>query len=206
MASHSSPSASTPRRRPGGRNAGVAAAAHRAVLDLLVERPWSEVSLPQVADRAGVHHATVYRRWGTLQGLVVDAVITRFYTEPPIQDTGSLRSDLQALALRAVDTLTGPYNTALLGALAAVRTEADPGGGALPTDLGMRRRHVEVILQRSRDRGHSPPTADGVLDRVLGPLYARLLFGNPVTAELALDLVDRLLADHGGLPVRLPDL
>lgn len=169
----------------------VAVAAHRAVLDLLVEKPWSEVTLPQVAERAGIHHATVYRRWGTLQNLVVDAVITRFYTDPPIGDTGGLRSDLEALALRAVDTLTGPYSTALLGALAAVRTAADP----LPSDLGMRRQHVEAILERSRERGQDPPTADEVLDRILGPLYARLLFGTPVTAELALDLVDRLLAD-----------
>jgi AcrR family transcriptional regulator len=178
----------------------VTAAVHRAVLDLLVERPWSEVSLPRVAERAGVHHATVYRRWGTLQGLVVDAVITRFYTDPPIRDGGSLRSDLQALALRAVETLTGPHSTALLGALAAVRTEAGPGAAAPPTDLGMRRRHVEVILQRSRDRGYDPPTADNVLDRVLGPLYGRLLFGTPVTAELALELVDQLLADHNDPP------
>lgn len=172
-------------------------AAHRAVLELLVERPWSEVTLPQVAERAGIHHATVYRRWGTLQNLVADAVITRFYTDPPISDTGGLHSDLQALALRAVDTLTGPYNTALLGALAAVRVAAGPGGNPLPADLGMRRRHVEAILERSRERGQEPPTADEVIDRVLGPLYARLLFGTPITVELALDLVDRLLGDHG---------
>ncbi|HXT92366.1 MAG TPA: helix-turn-helix domain-containing protein, partial [Trebonia sp.] len=94
MASHLPQSVGEPRRRPGGRNAVVAEAAHRAVLELLVERPWSEVTLPQVAERAGIHHATVYRRWGTLQSLVVDAVITRFYTDPPIRDTGSLRSDL----------------------------------------------------------------------------------------------------------------
>jgi AcrR family transcriptional regulator len=174
----------------------VATAAHRAVLELLTEKPWSEVSLPQVADQAGIHRATVYRRWGTLQNLVADTVITRFYTDPPIQDTGSLRTDLQELAMRAVETLTGPYNTALLGALAAVRASAGPGNDPLPTDLGRRRHHVETILNRSRARGQAPPTPDEVLDRVLGPLYARLLFGTPITAELALDLVDQLLADR----------
>jgi AcrR family transcriptional regulator len=175
----------------------VAVAAHGAVLALLVEKPWSEVTLPQVAERAGIHHATVYRRWGSLHNLVVDAVITRFYTDPPVGDTGGLRSDLEALALRAVDTLTGPYSTALLGALATVRTAAGPGGNPSAADLGMRRRHVEAILERSRERGQHPPTADEVLDRVLGPLYARLLFGTPVTSALALDLVDRLLAECG---------
>lgn len=151
-----------------------------------------------MAERAGIHHATIYRRWGSLQNLVVDAVITRFYTDPPIRDTGGLRSDLEALALRAVDTLTGPYSTALLGALATVRVATGPGNDPLPADLEMRRHHVEAILERSRGRGQDPPAADEVLDRILGPLYARLLFGAPITAGLALDLVDRLVADCDG--------
>jgi AcrR family transcriptional regulator len=184
-----------PRRRPGGRNARVAVAAHQAVLELLVEKPWLEVSLPQVAERAGIHHATVYRRWGSLQNLVVDAVITRFYTDPPISDTGSLRGDLEALTMRAVETLTGPYSTALLGALASAASAGTPGDPT-PVELGWRRHHVEIILERSRERGQEPPTADEVLDLILGPIYARLLFGTPITADFALGLVDRLLGEQ----------
>jgi AcrR family transcriptional regulator len=173
----------------------IAVSAHQAVLELLVEKPWLEVSLPQVAERAGIHHATVYRRWGSLQGLVVDAVITRFYTDPPISDTGSLRGDLDALTLRAVETLTGPYSTALLGALASAASAGIPGDPT-PVDLGWRRHHVELILERSRQRGQDPPTTDEVLDLIFGPIYARLLFGTPITQEFALGLVDRLLGER----------
>ncbi|MEV1246343.1 TetR family transcriptional regulator [Nonomuraea sp. NPDC050022] len=59
-----------PVRRPGGRSARVRTAVHEAVLDLLRKEDWDSLSLARVAERSGVHQATLYRRWGTLGALI----------------------------------------------------------------------------------------------------------------------------------------
>ncbi|MFC7589155.1 TetR/AcrR family transcriptional regulator [Nonomuraea antimicrobica] len=58
------PSRSAGTVRPGGRTARVRAAVLEATQDELVERGFHELTMDQVAARAGVGKTTVYRRWG----------------------------------------------------------------------------------------------------------------------------------------------
>lgn len=192
MADEQAPAPGVPRRRPGGRNALVVAAARRAVLELLSEKSWSDITLAQVAERAGIHQATIYRRWGNFQGLVVDAMTTEFGRINPVRDTGSLRGDLEAFAIGSAEVLTGSYGYMFLRALVTIRTEAgldDP----LPEGVEQLRRAVEGALERARARGEATPSLDHVLECILGGLYFRLLFGSPNTPEVAHELVDRVL-------------
>ena len=65
-------------QRPGGRSARVRTAVHDAVLDLVAKNPWDPLTVALVAERSGVHQATIYRRWETLAGLLNDVVAARW--------------------------------------------------------------------------------------------------------------------------------
>ena len=60
--------------RPGGRTARTRAAVLAAVVGELAEHGWDQVSVESVAQRAGVHKTTVYRRWGDKNTLVTDVL------------------------------------------------------------------------------------------------------------------------------------
>jgi AcrR family transcriptional regulator len=79
------------RRRPGRpRSEAAERAILDAVLGLLGEGvPYGSLSMEQVATRAGVGKATVYRRWPSKESLVVDAVAALWQECPPPDLTGS---------------------------------------------------------------------------------------------------------------------
>lgn len=73
------------RRRPGRpRSEAAERAIFDAVLSLLAEGvPYGSLSMEQVAARAGVGKATVYRRWPNKETLVVDSMATLLQDCPP---------------------------------------------------------------------------------------------------------------------------
>jgi AcrR family transcriptional regulator len=102
------------RARPGGRSARVRAAVHQAVTDLISERGYGAFTVGDVAARAGVADSSIYRRWGSLENLLSDVVLTRLNTRSPMPDTGSLAGDLRAYAANVAREITGPDGLALL--------------------------------------------------------------------------------------------
>src|SRR5215213_7603578 len=92
-------------QRPGGRSARVRTAVHEAALELLEKHHWEELSIPQVAEASGVHQATIYRRWGTMSGLLNDVVDEWSSTAALLPDTGSLREDLRLYAAAVAKSL-----------------------------------------------------------------------------------------------------
>jgi AcrR family transcriptional regulator len=83
-----------PRGRP--RSAVADRAIIDAVLEELIESGIDGLSLEQVAQRAGVAKATIYRRWPNKEALVLDALVTVEEPLPELPGT-STRDDLVAL-------------------------------------------------------------------------------------------------------------
>src|SRR5580658_8453688 len=75
-------------RRPGGRSARNRAAVLDAAVELLAEASYDDLSMENIAARAGVHKTTVYRRWPTKADLVADAIRARSQAVVPLPDTG----------------------------------------------------------------------------------------------------------------------
>ena len=67
-----------------------------ATLQLMAERGVRDLRMDDVAERAGVGKATIYRRYGSKDELVSDAVAT-LVSDITIPDTGSTRAGLMAL-------------------------------------------------------------------------------------------------------------
>lgn len=171
------PPATTPAKttnpRPGGRAARVRAAVHRAVREMLAEEPAEALTLPLIAERAGVHPTTLYRRWGSIGDLLAEVATSRFSGadgDLVVPDTGSLRTDLESWTEGVVADLTDPEGIALL--------RAAIGAGGFASRACMIDRHAQLgaMLDRERARGGEVPEVDRAADALLGPLLYRAVF------------------------------
>ncbi|WP_433246265.1 TetR/AcrR family transcriptional regulator [Streptosporangium sp. CA-135522] len=182
-------------RRPGGRSVRVRAMAHQAVTDPVGERGYGNFTVGDVAARTGVADTSIYRRWGTLETLLMDVAVTWLTTTSPIPDTGSLDGDLRTYAANVARDITGPDGLAVLRLVIALSTAGQQGLHARDAFLAERARQLQVMLDRAGDRGEHPPDGLEILDHVLAPMYIRILFGaGPLTTAYVGGLVDRLPA------------
>jgi AcrR family transcriptional regulator len=165
---------------------------HDAVVSLLDEVAWEEITIPLIADRSGVHQATLYRRWGTTSAILNDAVSARFASAAPVPDTGSLREDL----LRYATMVAADMEKVLVPlVLRAAILEIRPGEPRQPSPAFLARiRELQAMLDRAARRGENPPTLDELLEVVVAPIYFRALFTTPMPVAESAHLVDRLLA------------
>jgi AcrR family transcriptional regulator len=181
-------------KRPGGRSARVSAAVHQAVTDLVSERGYGSFAVGDVAARAGVADTSIYRRWGSLEKLLSDVLLTRLEARSPMPDTGSLAGDLHTYAANVAREITGPDGLAILHLTIALTGNGHEGLQTRDDFLAERARLLQVMLDRAKERGENPPDALGVLDHIMAPMYIRVLFGiGPLTPEYVDGLVDRLL-------------
>src|SRR4030095_12401343 len=78
-----------PSARPGRpRSERAERAIIEATLDLLAEVGIAALSIEQVAARAGVGKATIYRRWPNKEALIIDAAASMKGPVPPIGGPG----------------------------------------------------------------------------------------------------------------------
>jgi AcrR family transcriptional regulator len=85
-----------PARRGRGRprNPDADARITAAAAELMLARGFDKMTVDDVAARAGVGKATVYRRWPSKEDLAVAAMEQIYSAELPDADTGSIRGDL----------------------------------------------------------------------------------------------------------------
>ncbi|MEV5753090.1 TetR/AcrR family transcriptional regulator [Actinoallomurus sp. NPDC052308] len=163
------------RRRPGGRTARIRTQVLDAVLAELGEHGYDGLTMDAVAARAGVHRATVYRRWGDVGGLLADVLDAASDDDWQPPDTGSLEGDLAALnhEIQAAMTAQPPIMAALIAA--SFRSEkADHAQRRLWEDRYAR---CEDIVGRAVQRGELPPRTDArrLLIAATAPLYHHLV-------------------------------
>ncbi|MDQ0568244.1 AcrR family transcriptional regulator [Variovorax paradoxus] len=179
-----------PNKRPGGRSAQVQALVRTALEQLVAEEGRERVTVPAVAERAGVSASSIYRRWGDLSGLLAETATHRLDPNRPLPDTGSLRQDLTSWAKELITHLAQPCSKSLLKAAAALAND-----GADTDCLRNRRKEALALVEQAHARGEQAPEAQQVIDHLIAPIIFRLVFGaEPVQPELAERLVDELFA------------
>lgn len=174
--------------RPGGRSARVQQAVHQAVRSLLDENDGdrSALSVPQVAERAGVNSSTIYRRWGDLPRLLAAVASNRMLPEQ-VEDTGTLRGDMEAWFVPYVEEFSSPLGRQVLRDMLA--------DGAVTRDYFQSMQdHVEEIRRLAGRRGENAPETSDIVDAVVAPVIYRILFNHESASDLSVqDRISRLL-------------
>lgn len=172
-----------------------------AAAELLLERPLEAVSMDEIAERAGVSKATIYRWWPTKETLALDALFREWETAPSLPDTGSLRGDLVALLRPWVRRLRArPYGRVIAALLAEAHADPAFAQQYRTRFVQARREPARTVVERAIERGEIPASTnvDLTLDLVYGPVYHRLLHGHaPLTDRFVRDVVDTALAGLG---------
>jgi AcrR family transcriptional regulator len=174
--------------RPGGRTARTRAAVMAAVIEELSEHGYAGARLERVAARAGVAKTTIYRRWGSLDGLLADLMAERAAQEIPVPDEGDLGSDLRVLARHAVASVRDPAVRAALASIVAAAVQSPAAREVLTRFLAGRTATMAVIVDRAVQRGEVPAgtDAEGVIRTVTALIYYRLFIaGEQADEELA---------------------
>jgi AcrR family transcriptional regulator len=135
------------------------------------------LSLPHVAERAGIHKTSLYRRWPDKETLVAAALALATPTAAELPDEGSAEADLVALALGLARFVGSPAGAGLVRAaladgdvVALQRLAGDVRGRAA-------RRGPRAILERACARGElrEDVSFDLVLHTLAGGVLHRVL-------------------------------
>jgi len=198
---------SRPRRIGRPRDARADRAIIAAALELIAEQGVYELRVDDVARRAGVGKAAIYRRYHSKDELVADAV-AGLVAEIKVPNTGSTRGDLLELMRQAVAVYTDPIAAGVMPSLIAA-VGRDPQLAAAMRDgfLADRRAALAEVLERGIKRGDLRRGLDIALalDTLGGALFYRLLVtGGPIDRQFADDVVDLILRGFAPSKRRAP--
>jgi AcrR family transcriptional regulator len=167
-----------------------------ATQDALGEEGYAAITIDGIARRSGVARTTIYRHWGSLADLVIEAV-TLIDEQWAAPDTGCVRDDLVAQGTRLNEKLsTSEWGRALPTLVDG--SSRDPELLRLHTVRTCQRRDQTIALvDRGIIRGELPAGVDAtlVVDRIAGPIfYHHLILHQPIDKAYIARLVDDVLA------------
>jgi AcrR family transcriptional regulator len=177
-------------------------AARRRLLDAAVDIVASDgvtaVTADAVARRSGVAKTTLYRHFGSTDGLIFAAVADRVTAgEPP--DTGTLRGDLEAIQRRYLHVASSQRNRELFAWMVVKSIESAEHRELFRRARVQPRGPTTVALQRAIARGEvaADIDVDLALHVIQGPLISQRIVDNSEVSERdlqrVLDMIVRAL-------------
>ena len=166
-----------------------------AIVDLLVNQGYREVTIEAVAARAGVAKTTIYRRWPSKAEMVVEAISA---CKKDCLEVESCAGETVACSLVGMLSMLSCSRIARVLTGLAVEM-AHNRELAVAVREGLLKPNREVVLatlRRGVATGELRPDADldVVADLLVGPMFFRILVsGAEVTPELAAETVDLVL-------------
>ncbi|MFJ9849119.1 TetR-like C-terminal domain-containing protein [Streptomyces sp. NPDC101150] len=173
--------------RPGGRTARTRQAVLAAVFEELGEGGFATLAMEKIAQASGIHLATLYRRWRSVERLVCD-LLTELSADVPLPDTGTLEGDLRALA-RSIGAFYGDDRMrSLIEAVVSAAARDPQAATALRSFFADRLVLAGQMVNRSIERGELPADTDPelVMAGLGAPFYYRILIARqPVDMALS---------------------
>ena len=171
-----------------------------AAAELLLQRGFDRTTVDDVAARAGVGKATVYRRWPSKEDLAVAAMETLYNVEMPEPDTGDIRRDLTE-SYRSVLAFVNTRDGAAFLRTSIAESVRDDRIAALHRESTERREDVSrVTLERAIKRGQvrADIDIDSAIQWLGGLLAIRAITHRPMpTVDDAETLVEFALRGIG---------
>jgi AcrR family transcriptional regulator len=170
-------------------------AIYDAVLHQLVTVGYPSLTMEGIAGCAQTGKAALYRRWGSKEDLVVEALENNLPSLAELPDHGSLRDDVLDVLRRITAIMNSPAGCALRCLL----TESDkehPFVKLVHERLLLpRKRMFRALLERAVERGEARPgvLGAGSLAADVGPAMIAQRYmaeGSPVPDEYVVSVVD----------------
>ncbi len=182
-------------KRPPGRPRSERArvAILKSTLKLLARNGFAGLTIEEVADRAAVGKATVYRWWPNKGALIADAFASSTTRRLRFPDTGSVYTDMSRQMRQLAKVFRSRHGRIVAAILAAGQSDKDLIAAFRDRFLWPRRREAYATLERGIRRGelHRDVDPDLLLDSLYGPIYMRFLIQHD---RLTPEFVDRLCA------------
>ena len=148
-----------------------------ATIAILKEKGGAPLSMEEVASRADIHKTTLYRRWGNTAELVKSAI--QFVDLPlaELPDSGSLKSDMIAIARRYAALFLRPEVVAINRILAGSRDSDNNLGLWLAQYWASREGGFHAVFERAIERGEPicENKAQLAMEVIVGPMLMRAL-------------------------------
>jgi AcrR family transcriptional regulator len=168
------------------RNRSLDAVILNATLAGVADVGYDRMTMDDVAARAGVGKAAIYRRWGSKAELVAHAVAHWRREHGPYEaiDTGSLRTDIETLIQAVPQYSENDISTikVILGVATAAVQDTVLAAAIDDFVLSTPRQLLRTILDRAVTRGEIAAGRDLSLlpDIVLGLNMVRMVSGRPI--------------------------
>lgn len=169
-----------------------------AALAALAENGYNDTNMNDIAARAGVGKAAIYRRWASKAALMTDALV---YWRPDLidddaPDTGSLAGDFDAVVERVARADDDLISSDLVLRVAMEAMHDQQLASALDELMLLKgRRVVTAILRQAAARGEVAPDGDWTLiaDTLTGMGLMRVISGQTVDAKFVRRVIDTLI-------------
>jgi AcrR family transcriptional regulator len=175
-------------------------AADEAILDAaiasFIECGWGGLTIEGVAARAGVGKTTIYRRYPSRLDLILAAAERLAQEKGDAPDTGTLRSDLVALADAHLWMLTETRAGRAIPTMVAATARHPELAVAYAAFIGERRRISAAPFERAIARGELDADVDVplLMDLLVAPLFYRAFVSfEPTDAAYVATLVDSVV-------------
>ena len=159
--------------RQGGRSARIQKAVHAVARDLLDRLDRAEITVPMIAERAGVTPSPIYRRWGDLGQLFADVAVERLRPVDDPKDTGTTLGDLEAYVLDYAEEMSSPLGRTTLRDVVADAADSTAAVKCCRYTYDA----FDIITARAAARGEAPPDSAELSDRLIAPINYHILFG-----------------------------
>lgn len=171
----------------------------RALLDatvaLLGEKGYGALTTAEVAKRAGVSTATLYRRWRSKEDLVIGTALHWATDLGPAPTTGSLREDLRVVLRDKFSTLFGPGGSLLLALIGEAAHNSALGAALDAAFVAPMRARLADVLANAVQRGEldSAGQLKVLTDLVIGGSVSAAFFTRDRTRPTPQAAADELL-------------
>jgi AcrR family transcriptional regulator len=188
-----------PGRNPGRFDPSLDAAILDAALEGLGELGYDRMSMDDIASRARVGKAAIYRRWPSKAAVVADAVAHWRRGLGPVEppNTGSLRGDIDAVVAMVPDFDEAALSTMKVIVGTATAAMHHPVLAAALDDLALStpRQIIKVILDQAVARDEIASSHDLAVmpDAFVGLSVLRVMTGRPVDRVFARRVLEGLL-------------
>jgi AcrR family transcriptional regulator len=186
-----------------GRPPSEMAVSHTAIMDavyaLLQQKSVRDLTMEEVAKRAKVGKATLYKWWPTKATLVLAMLCERMALnlDKPMGDNAE--ESLRLRVRRLINAFNGPFGKIVAGLIAEGQSEPEVLQEFFNRWISPRRNATIADLQRGKDAGELRSETEPELlnDAIFGAIYYRfLLRSGPLTKRFGEELVEQVLRGH----------